>query len=738
MTAATGSQFIGMDISDREFYREIVAGKDWVVSDLILSKTTQQPSFTISRGIRNERGELLGIIVAGILPAKLDRVLAVERPGDAGVSLLDSKGMNAYRYPATQYTWEQRNWLKLYPIIGEVLKGKEVVTTSHESKYKPGSNGLLPSPLFLPSVGSPLAAAPKKRRWGRLSQPLFRKQGLFCSSHSYRFSLPFALSRTISSSVITLRNHALSLGRGGTQNPLTISGPAEIKDLAEAFNKMAEEIRFREEALRESTLRWAVTLGSIGDGVIASDTDGRVTFLNPMAEVLTGWSQAEAAGKPVKEVFRIVNEYTRAVVEDPVSKVLQTGLVVGLANHTVLLRKDGGELPIDDSGAPIRDAEGRVFGVVLVFRDISERKQAEEVLRLTQASIDVAAEMVAWFTPDGRVRYVNDATCRTLGYSRDELLNMTPLDFSPGFTWELYAEHWEDVRKRKSFTLEVTHRRKDGTEYPAEVLVNHVVYGGQEYIFAYGHDITKRKQAEEALRASESRLSIAKQAAALGIHDYDVPSGTIQWDARVRELWGVGSEEPITYELFMSGVYAEDRANLQAAVERALDPAKGEHYSAEYRVTSRQDGITRWIAATGKVFFRDGRAVRLIGTVANITERKQAEEALQRLNETLEQRVSERTELAEVRAKQLQALAMELIEAEEHERRRLADLLHDDLQQSLAAARMQLQGACECLPPDPMLANVDQILGESLQRARRLSRRAESCGAAPLRAGGIP
>jgi hypothetical protein len=126
--AATGSQFIGMDISDREFYREIVAGKDWVVSDLLLSKTTRQPSFTISRGIRNERGELLGIIVAGILPAKLDRVFAVERPGDAGVSLLDSKGMHVYRYPETQYTWEQRNWLKLYPIIGEVLKGKEVVT----------------------------------------------------------------------------------------------------------------------------------------------------------------------------------------------------------------------------------------------------------------------------------------------------------------------------------------------------------------------------------------------------------------------------------------------------------------------------------------------------------------------------------------------------------------------------------------------------------------------------------
>ena len=134
--------------------------------------------------------------------------------------------------------------------------------------------------------------------------------------------------------------------------------------------------------------------------------------------------------------------------------------------------------------------------------DITERKRAEEALRLTQESIDGAAEMVAWFTPDGRLHYVNDATCRTLGYSRDELLHMTALDFSPGFTWEQYREHWQEVRELKSFILETTHRRKDGSEYPAEVLVNYAIYEGREYIFAYGRDITERKRAEELLTAS--------------------------------------------------------------------------------------------------------------------------------------------------------------------------------------------------------------------------------------------
>ena len=144
---------------------------------------------------------------------------------------------------------------------------------------------------------------------------------------------------------------------------------------------MAEKVQARETALRESEKRWAVTLASIGDAVIATDTGGRITFLNKVAELLTGWSMDDAAGKQVQEVFRIVNEHTRAVAEDPVKKVIQTGMIVGLANHTVLLQRGGGEIPIDDSGAPIRDAEGRILGVVLVFRDITERKQAEEALR---------------------------------------------------------------------------------------------------------------------------------------------------------------------------------------------------------------------------------------------------------------------------------------------------------------------------------------------------------------------
>lgn len=135
-----------------------------------------------------------------------------------------------------------------------------------------------------------------------------------------------------------------------------------------------------EEALRESERGLATTLHSIGDAVISTDLSGRVMRMNPVAEQLTGWSLTEAQGRPLSEVFRIISEETRRPVESPVAQVLRDGLVVGLANHTLLISRAGSERPIADSGAPIRESGGgAVRGVVLVFRDQSEERASEEL-----------------------------------------------------------------------------------------------------------------------------------------------------------------------------------------------------------------------------------------------------------------------------------------------------------------------------------------------------------------------
>ena len=200
------------------------------------------------------------------------------------------------------------------------------------------------------------------------------------------------------------------------------------------------------EVLHAGRERFRTTLTSIGDGVMVTDAHGQVTLLNPVAQALTRWD-ADAIGRPIDEVFRIVNEATRSPVENPVAKVLREGAIVGLANHTVLIGRDGTELPIDDSGAPIRDGRGRVAGVVLVFRDITARRAAEQELhendrrkdeflamlahelRNPLAPIRNAAHTLALLgTPDDRIHWVSGVIERQVGLMTrlvDDLLDVS-------------------------------------------------------------------------------------------------------------------------------------------------------------------------------------------------------------------------------------------------------------------------------------------------------------------------
>ncbi|MEE8583739.1 MAG: HAMP domain-containing protein, partial [Acidobacteriota bacterium] len=183
------------------------------------------------------------------------------------------------------------------------------------------------------------------------------------------------IARNLLRSVRSLTDGTREFGRGNLDHRIRSAGRDELGRLASAFNQMADSRSKSETMLAESLQELgrsqellSITLSSIGDAVIAADQEGRVSFLNPVASALIGWNIEEAMGKPVREVFEIVNEETLEPAEDPVRKVLREKRVVGLANHTLLISKDGTRRPIADSGAPITGQEGNVFGVVLVFR----------------------------------------------------------------------------------------------------------------------------------------------------------------------------------------------------------------------------------------------------------------------------------------------------------------------------------------------------------------------------------
>jgi PAS domain S-box-containing protein len=203
-------------------------------------------------------------------------------------------------------------------------------------------------------------------------------------------------------SIEELREGTEVIGSGNLDYQLKETKDNEIGELSHSFNVMTanlkavtsskKELEKAQDALKASEQRWSTTLASIGDAVIATDTEGNVMFMNAIAEEKTGFSLDESRGKPVTEVFKIINEVTRERVEGPVAKVLELGLIVGLANHTVLLCKDGSEIPIDDSGAPIITADGKTLGVVLVFRDVTERRRLYQQLELYTKDLEALVE----------------------------------------------------------------------------------------------------------------------------------------------------------------------------------------------------------------------------------------------------------------------------------------------------------------------------------------------------------
>jgi PAS domain S-box-containing protein len=164
--------------------------------------------------------------------------------------------------------------------------------------------------------------------------------------------------------------------------------PFEARDLATTI-EVALYKHQMEKQLREREQWLATTLMSIGDAVITTDSEGLVTFMNPVAEALTRWSLEEVMGNDLSCVFRTINEKTRAVVENPVTQALRDGTIVGIENHTLLITKDGTEIPINDSAAPIKNEWGKILGAVLVFHDNIEQQQSEALLQKENARLRV-------------------------------------------------------------------------------------------------------------------------------------------------------------------------------------------------------------------------------------------------------------------------------------------------------------------------------------------------------------
>jgi PAS domain S-box-containing protein len=397
----------------------------------------------------------------------------------------------------------------------------------------------------------------------------------------------------------------------------------------------------------------AVTLASIGDAVITTDARGRVTFLNGEAEQLTGWPHAEALGQPLPTVFRIINEATRATAENPVEKVFRTGAVADLANHTVLIARNGREYIIDDSGAPIRQADGRIIGVVLVFRDNTQKKRAEDALRQSQALyhslVDQMPAGVFRKDASGRYVFVNSFFCRLRHATPEMFLGKLPVELpatEDPFKVQAANHHAQIMATGQPLEVLDEYHRTDGETLYFHVVKSPVFDAEGKVVGSQGVllDVTAGKRIEASLRKSEEILAevIRRTRCIVNFGEVEAPEGwrehaldahaPFHWNFNVLNLDTAQEIMPLelqpgesTYQqAWVRSRHPDDHAQMNRNSGQALlDGAP--FYRNEFRCTDRH-GSEHWMQQQVSVRQISEGRWQIFGIATDVTELKTTQE----------------------------------------------------------------------------------------------------------------
>lgn len=251
-----------------------------------------------------------------------------------------------------------------------------------------------------------------------------------------------------------------------------------------------------------------------------------------------------------------------------------------------------------------------------------------------QKLFDVAADAILLVDDTGCVMQANAVALELLDYTLEQINGLEIEALIP----KSYRSQHHQYRNTYSKNSEkrpvskgraLVALRRDGSELVVDISLSPINIDKQHFVLATLHIANKRRKVEEALQISEERLRLAKEAAGLGVYDFDFSHNIIHWDERMREIWGEESEKSVSCTKFVAAIHPDDRAARQAVIERAIDPASNGEYSVDYRVRNPKDGVERWIASIGRIHFTNGHATRLLGVARDITDQKVLEKTLQ-------------------------------------------------------------------------------------------------------------
>lgn len=374
-----------------------------------------------------------------------------------------------------------------------------------------------------------------------------------------------------------------------------------------------------------------VALNSIGDAVIATDAVGQVMLMNPVAEQLTGWSAAEAMGRPLEEVFQIINERTRQPVEDPCRKVLVTGHVIGLANHTVLIGRHGSERPIDDSAAPIKNEVGQVLGVILVFRDATEIRRAQENAERLAAIVKHSDDAIIGKDLNGIITSWNTAAERLYQYSAQEAIGQPISMIVPHYRKAELQQIMDQLFLGERVEhVETVRLRRDGTRLEVALTVSPIKNAYGEVIGAskIARDIGERKRADLALRTSEARKNAFFRTALDCIISIDHDGRVLEFNPAAERTFGYREDEAVGSELASLIIPPVLREEHRRGLAKYHKTGEGPILNRRLEMTGvRSDGSELPIELTVSRVHEDGPPI-FTAHLRDITDRKNLENQL--------------------------------------------------------------------------------------------------------------
>jgi two-component system CheB/CheR fusion protein len=446
----------------------------------------------------------------------------------------------------------------------------------------------------------------------------------------------------------------------------------ETEDLLMVQEGLNEQLLLANFTLQISEEKLAVTLNSIGDAVLATDAEGRVTLLNPLAVKLTGWTLAEAAGRPATEVFRIIKEETRQPTPNPITEALAHGTTKGLANHTLLIARDGRETAIADSCAPIRSRDGRVVGVVLVFRDVTERVTIENKLSQTikdleiiEKSADEASEFAESIIDTVREPLISlDQGLRVVAVSRSfyEVFKVRPEETVGHLIYDLGNKQW-DIPKLRELLETILPEKTSFDNYEVvhdfatigrrTMLLNarqiQRVLGKERIILLAIEDITERKEIENGLERTRKELEAtkisedaAREYAESIINTVREPLISLDQGLRVvtvsrsfYEVFKVRPEETVGHLIYDLGNKQWDIPKLRELLETIL-PEKTSFDNYEVVHDFATIGRRTMLLNARQIQRVSGKERIILLAIEDITERREIEKGLERARKELE------------------------------------------------------------------------------------------------------